>query len=130
MERFLSSLWRHAVFEHDYGETFESFPEKFTNFRFGDVAVKFSRHFPVHEFDMDAPDYVKSLETLIQTELEIPHANIGVPLDFAKLLQRNHSLLGTEKFQIRFDYETKVHMLEVWKGNTSVEIKPPLAILF
>lgn len=130
VQRFLSSTWRHAVFHHDFGEAYEAFLEQFKTFNFGDASTKFGQHFPVHGFDMEAPDYAASLGALIGTTIEIPRANVGVPLEFAKLLQRTHALLGSEEFKKRFDTKTKKSMLAVWTGRATIVIEPMDALLF
>lgn len=129
-QRYLSSTWRHAVFHHDFGETYEAFLERFKAFNFGDAETKFGRHFTVHGFDMEAPDYAASLGAEIGTTIEIPRTNVGVPLEFAELLQNTHALLGTEEFKKRFDTKTKKAMLAVWNNRTSVDIEPITAPLF
>lgn len=128
--KYLSSTWRHAVYRHDYGETYETFLIGFREFSFGNVEDKFKQHFTVHDFDMTAPDYTSRLGALIGTTIEIPKANVGVPLEFAKLLQTTHALLGTREFQKRFDAKTKKEMLEVWSGRATVTIDPMTAPLF
>jgi hypothetical protein len=130
VQRYLSSTWRHAVFRHDLGENYEVFLERFKTFDFGDVGTKFSKRFPVHSFDMEAPDYATSLGALIGTTVEIPRANVGVPLELAQLLQRTHVLLGTEEFKKRFDRDTKEAMLAVWTGHATARIEPIDAKLF
>lgn len=130
LERYLSSTWRHAVFRHDFGESYDAFRERFRSFRFDDAGVRFGRHFPVHEVDMDAPGYAAALGTLIGTTLEIPRANVGVPMGLAVLLQQTHALLGTAEFTRRFDARTKAGMLAVWTGEKTVRIDPMTAPLF
>jgi hypothetical protein len=129
-QRFLSSTWRHAVFHHDFGESYEKFLEPGRVLDFDNVVSKFGKHFPVHSFDMEAPDYATSLGALIGTTIEIPHANVGVPLELAQLLQRTHALLGTEEFKKRFDSDTKEAMLAVWTGRATAKIEPINANLF
>ncbi len=130
LQRYLSSTWRHAVFRHDYGEEFLVFLERFKNFSFGDAELKFAKEFPVHAFNMDVPDYEASVGSLVGTTIRITHENVGVPMEYAQLLQKVHSLLGTREFQKRFDPATKKRMLEVWNGTVSVEIDPISAPLF
>lgn len=130
IQRYLSSTWRHAVYRHDFGDSYEAFLERFKNFSFGDAKSKFAPYFPVHTFDMEDADYVPSLEALIGTKLELPKSNVGVPFEFASLLQKTHALMGSKAFKQRFDAPTKQKMLQVWSGNASVEIEPMQAPLF
>lgn len=130
IQRYLSSTWRHAVFRHDYGECYEAFLNHFKSFTFGDVEKKFSSHFPVHVFDMEACDYAEEIGELLGTTVEIPRANVGVPMDLASLLQKTHALLGTEEFKKRFDTKTKQSMLDVYNGHATAEIEPINAPLF
>ena len=130
VDSYLSSTWRHAVYRHDFAETYEDFLDRFENFSFGSAQTKFKQHFDVHDFNIDAADYASSLGELIGTTLEIPRANVGIPLEFAKLLQTTHALLGSEEFKKRFDSATKKNMLAVWNGQSVVEIEPMAAPLF
>lgn len=130
IQRYLSSTWRHAVFRHDFAESYEAFLERFKNFSFGDADHKFSQHFTTHSFDMEADDYVEAVGALIGTTLDIPRANVGVPLELAKLLQHTHTLMGSEEFKKRFDSKTKASLLEVWRGEATVEIEMMTAPLF
>lgn len=130
IHRYLSSTWRHAVFRHDYGETYEAFFETFKNFSFGNVESKFGSHFPVHVFDMEDDDYAEKVGELIGTTLDIPRENVGVPLELAQLLQRMHALMGSEAFKKRFDAQTKAKLLKVANGDATVQIEPMTVHLF
>ena len=130
LQRYLISTWRHAVYRHDFAEPFDVFLTRFTNFSFGDAEVKFGRNFPVHAFDMEAEDYAEAVGTLIGTTVTIPQANVGIPREFAELLQKTHTLLGSAEFKKFFDVRTKKAMLDVWNGNASVTIEPMTPPLF
>lgn len=130
IDRYLNSTWRHAVFHHDLAESYDVFLERFKNFNFGSAAHKFSQYFTTHSFDMEADDYVEMVGALIGTSLEIPRANVGVPMELAKLLQHTHTLMGSEEFKKRFDTKTKARLLEVWRGEVAVEIEPMDVCLF
>lgn len=130
IQRYISSTWRHAVFRHDYGESYEAFVNHFKNFTFGDAETKFRRYFPVHSLDMEDPNYVEKIEQLLGTKVTISHSNVGVPMEFAKLLQMTHVLLGSEEFKKRFDSKTKRLMLDVWNGRATTEIESIDASLF
>lgn len=130
LQRYLASTWRHAVFRHDFGESYAAFLDRFRDFDFGNAEARFRAHFPVHSFDMDAPDYAVALGALIGIPLDMPRANVGVPMEFAMLLQQAHALLGTREFRKRFDVATKKAMLDVWNAKTQVEIEPMTAPLF
>ena len=117
IQKYLNSTWRHAVFFHDFGESYDSFVSRFENFSFGDIESKFSQFFQVHCFNMDSPQYLDDIGGLLGTKLDIEHLNVGVPMDFAKLLQKTHSLLGSRDFKERFSFETKQSMLAMWNGE-------------
>lgn len=127
---YLSSTWRHAVYRHDFAESYEDFLKRFDNFSFDDAKSRFGEHFEVHDFNMDAPDYATALGTLLGTTIDIPSANVGVPMEFAQLLQRTHVLLGSEEFEKCFNASIKKSMLDVWSGRTNAKIKPMTAPLF
>lgn len=130
IQRYFSSTWRHAVFRHDYGESYEAFLDYFKNFTFGEAETKFRRYFPVHSFDMEAPHYAEKIGALLETTVEIPRANVGVPMELAELLQKTHVLLGSKEFKKRFDAETKNSMLRTWNGHATTEIEPINTPLF
>lgn len=130
VQRYLSSTWRHAVYHHDYCETYETFLERFKDFSFGNAEEKFSSFFPVHCLDVEAPDFPQSIGNLLKTTVEFSHTNVGVSLEFANILQKTHALLGSVEFKKRFDAATKELMLDVWRGQSTVEIEPLDAILF
>jgi hypothetical protein len=129
-ESYIKSIWRHAVFRHDYAEPYDVLLKKFHTFQFGDVREKFSRYFPVHEFNIDNSTYEEEVGALIGTMLEIPHVNSGVPMEFAALLSQMHRLLGTEAFRTQFNTASKQHMLKVWRGQENVEIEKMTVPLF
>jgi hypothetical protein len=120
-ERFLDSLWRHAVFRHDYHVSWEDFLEKMKGFSFGDCERRFAGTFPVRVFNMDQPEYAQDLSTFLGTTVSIPHANTGVPSALAELLQRNHALLGTEQFRRSFPPQVKDAMRRALAGETAPE---------
>lgn len=130
LTRYHSSTWRHAVFRHDYAEPYETFLEHRKNFTFGEAEAKFRAFFPVHVFNMDAPDYAEQLGGLTGTVVAFTHANIGVPMELAKLLSDTHRLLGSTEFKKCFDSAAKNHMLEVWSGQASVTLDHMDAPLF
>jgi hypothetical protein len=121
---YLNSTWRHAVFFHDYGESYNAFVDGLKNFTFGEAEEKFRAFFPVHGFSMDAPNYVEEIGALLGTKLSVSRLNIGVPMAFAELLQKTHALLGSEEFKKRFGAETKRSMLDVWSGAERRHIQP------
>lgn len=121
-ERFLDSLWRHAVFRHDYHVSRDDFLATMKDFSFDDCERRFARVFPVHVLNMDQPDYAQVLSSLLGSTISIPHANTGVPGELAEILQRNHALLGTEQFTKSFPPHVKDAMLRALKGEITPEI--------
>jgi hypothetical protein len=117
IESYINSIWRHAVFYHAFGESFEIFSHRFKNFTFDQNEKVFTAFFPVHWFSMDAPNYAEEVGALLGTSLDISRLNMGIPMLFAELLQKTHALLGSEEFKKRFDAEVKVTMLAVWNGE-------------
>ena len=127
---YMSSIWRHAVFRHDYGENYETLLEHLKNFNFDDVETKFQIFFPTHTFTIEDDNYAESIGALIGTKIELPRVNVGVPFELAKLLQQTHILLGSEEFKKKFDQKTKNQMLAVWNKHSNVTIEPMTAPLF
>jgi hypothetical protein len=127
---YLNSTWRHAVFFHDYGESYETFVNLRKDLSFAEVDEAFGAVFPVHRFRMDAPDYIEKISALLGTNLDISRLNVGVPMAFAELLQKIHALLGSEEFKKRFNAETKEAMLAVWNGEATTQIAAMDTILF
>lgn len=130
VDRYLNSTWRHAVFHHDYGETYETFLERMARFSFGDSVEKFGKYFPVHVFDMDSAEYPLNLAVLMGTEINLPTSNVGVPFDFARLLQETHALMGSQSFKKIYVMKLKKAMLEVRTKQATASIEPISAPLF
>jgi hypothetical protein len=130
IDKYLSSTWRHAVYRHDFGESYEDFLKRFHNFAFAQIDEKFKPYFQVHSLNMEDPDYLQVLEAMLGTTLVFPHSNEGVPFEFAAHLQKLHTLLGSTEFKKIFDKARKAKMLRVWKGEVVTEIEQMTAPLF
>jgi hypothetical protein len=122
IEKYLNSTWRHAVYNHDYAEDYDDFMRNMQRYSFDDCEKRFSEYHRLCVFDMDSDEYPKNLGKLLHTEIVLPKSNVGVPLEFAKLLQLNHKLMGSKKFKEIFDYEEKKKMLDVLYGQTEVQV--------
>ncbi len=129
-DAYLKSTWRHAVFYHDYALSYEEFYSKMGNFSFDGAIEKFKKHFLVHVFDLDDPDYEKHLNHLLGTKITLPKSNVGVPSGFASLLQQTHALMGSQKFKSVYDMPTKQSMLSAFHGSVKHSIDPIDAPLF
>lgn len=129
-EKYLNSTWRHAVFFHDYGHTYEAFLEKMCGFDFGNTEEKFNKVFATHIYDLDSAGFPDDLAELMETKLDFPTSNVGVPFDLAKLLQETHALLGSQSFKKVYDMRTKKTMLAVKNGEKTVKVEPISAPLF
>ena len=130
LDSYIKSTWRHSVFFHDLAEGYEAFVDRFKDFTFDEIEDRFRAIFPLHCFNLDAPNYGEEIGALLGTKLNIPIQNVGVPMALAELLQKTHALLGTEEFKKRFDAETKQSMLDVWNGTTKRLIQALDAVLF
>ncbi|MEI6798129.1 MAG: hypothetical protein WCO04_02790 [Pseudomonadota bacterium] len=122
INRYLRSTWRHAVYFHDYGESYEAFVKSKEDFSFCQIEEKFRQFFPVHRFNIDTSNFGEEIGTLFGCKLDIERLNVGVPHAFAELLQTTHALLGSEEFKKRFDRQTKQSMLAVCKGEATAKI--------
>jgi hypothetical protein len=109
--RYLDSTWRHAVFRHDYAGGWDAFVSRMKSFRFEEIVPLYEAHFPVHIFNLDAPDFSEQVSELTGAQLCFGAANIGVPRRLAELLQAQHELLGSKVYTEIFTSEVKNRML-------------------
>ncbi|WP_156816317.1 hypothetical protein [Oceanibaculum indicum] len=123
-ERFIDSLWRHAVFWHDYAWELDVLRREMSEFSFERTQAIFAPHFPVHMLDMDSPDYEARLSALFGAPIRVGHANVGVPAALAELLQTNHRLMGSARFKAAFPYAVKEAMRAAMAGELTPETDP------
>ncbi|RKQ70175.1 hypothetical protein [Oceanibaculum indicum] len=124
IDKFFDSLWRHAVFRHDYADNKQHMIENMPKFSFEHARKVFSPHFPVHMLDMDSPDYEDRLSALFGAPIKVGHANVGVPAALAELLQTNHRLMGSARFKAAFPYAVKEAMRAAMAGEVTPETDP------
>lgn len=124
IDKFLDSLWRHAVFRHDYAESKQTMLQDMSDFSFDETFETFASFFPVRMLNMDSPDYEASLSDLFGVPIALDRANVGVPAALAELLQANHRLMGSARFKAAFPYEVKEAMRAAMAGEVLPDIDP------
>jgi hypothetical protein len=109
-DAFVSSLWRHAVYRHDYPGDIETLRRRLEKFRFESAITLFERVFPVNVFNIDTPDFQSDIAEVLGCRLEIERENTGVSMNAARLLQCAHAEMGSERFKSVFTKELKVQI--------------------
>jgi hypothetical protein len=111
-EKYLSSTWRHLVFEHDYHIDYQAFREMRADFEFEPAIEKFRQFFPVHVLNLDGEKIEQQIKYLTGADLTLPESNIGVSQTVANFLQQQHIQMGSYLFKDVYTKKVKQKIRE------------------
>jgi len=121
-DKFIASMWRHAVFRHDYPFSFSVFRDIMAKFDFFRPLELFRRHFPVHAINLDDVAFEDKLTEVFKFHVTLPSSNVGIGFYAAERLQKIHSICGTAAFKKFFTHDVKAQFAKMLKNDKEVVV--------
>ncbi|MCF6252843.1 MAG: hypothetical protein L3J75_16475 [Methylococcaceae bacterium] len=117
VEKYVNSMWRHAVFRHDMSEDFTEFKKKFKYFNSTACIDQHRDLVSVHSININDKEWKKSLNKLLGIDIFIPHDNVSASFECCYFLQQMHKSVGSEQFKKFFTPERKKEFSSIFTSD-------------